>query len=497
MKFSLLHVTEDAPATCWILYDLSIDRAMHQILSDKRRAEYFLSVLEKPLTVCENITFRQEIYRDLKQIDGLLDSLRTLFTRYDKIKSDWQEMKLGAVNARGADINAEALLEHTFASLKVTAIFPSTLASFFETIGKTLKGYPIRSRGLCAIRDWCLEMSENEALTELVTISQRFRYQTPDAFDFTVAFTLDRALRLISADLCDIVEHKSEGMGLGKLLFKKKIDDGTLPITAELSGAGEDPLSDATYLLSQALSRIDAALTSVTSSVYEAFFGLSSELMFYESALIYAEAAEAQGVPLTLPTVLSEEEDVFSAEGLRELVLLSGGLGDKTVPNCLELRQDTAGLLVKGLTDSGKTVYLRAIGAAQLFAQAGLPVLAERAELSIRRGFFSHFSSAEEEFLIGDASGRFDQEAREIAKILNELVPYSMLFLNETFQTTSYKEGTESMYDILRFMPKLKTKYIFVTHLTRLFGYMEKEKVILAHTSEDPNDKYKILVDRL
>ena len=107
------------------------------------------------------------------------------------------------------------------------------------------------------------------------------------------------------------------------------------------------------------------------------------------------------------------------------------------------------------------------------YMQAGLPVLAESATMSIRRGFFSHFSSAEEEFLKGDARGRFDQEAREIASILDRLTPYSLLLLNETFQTTSYKEGTKSIYDILRFMPKLKTKYVFVTHLTALFGYME------------------------
>jgi len=197
-----------------------------------------------------------------------------------------------------------------------------------------------------------------------------------------------------------------------------------------------------------------------------------------------------------MPTLLDETADRIAAKGLRELVLLSGGNGAKTVPNDLTLAREHAGLLVKGLTDSGKTVYLRAIGAAQLFAQAGLPVLAESAEMSIRHGFFSHFSSAEEEFLAGDTAGRFEQEAKEIARILGELRPYSLVLLNETFQTTSYREGTESMYDILRFMPKLKTKYLFVTHLTRLFGYMESENVILAHTSEDPKDKYRILVDQ-
>lgn len=171
---------------------------------------------------------------------------------------------------------------------------------------------------------------------------------------------------------------------------------------------------------------------------------------------------------------------------------MSNGAGAKTVPNDVSLTASESGLLVKGLTDSGKTVYLRAIGSAQLFAQAGLPVLAESARMSIRHGFFSHFSSAEEEFLSGDAAGRFDQEAKEIARIISGLTPHSLLLLNETFQTTSYREGTESMYNILRFMPGLGTKYIFVTHLTRLFGYMQNENAVLANTSDDPAKKYKI-----
>ena len=494
MRFSLLSKIPDPQAECGVLYDLSLDRAVKNIVSDKRRAEYFISVLEKPLTKPENIVFRQEIFKDLSTIDGLIDSLKTLFSRYDKIKSDWQEMKLSAVNGRGSEINSEALLEHTFSSLKITAIFPSTIASFFGTIGQTLSEYPIKSEGLCAIRDWCKSMSENEALNELVDISQRFRYKTPQDFDFSVVFSLDHALRLLSCDISDIVEKKQAG-GLSKLFSKKKTKDG-VEVTAVLSEAGEDPLSDAQYILNEALSRIDAVLTKVTGDVYDAFFGLSNELMFYEAALCYYQKANDDGVPIVIPTVLPEEADKFEAKGLRELVLLSNGHGAKTVPNDLTLTDAQSGLLVKGLTDSGKTVYLRSIGAAQLFSQAGLPVLAESAAISIRRGFFSHFSSAEEEFLIGDAKGRFDQEAREIAAILNKLTPYSFLLLNETFQTTSYKEGTESIYNILRFMPKLKTKYVFVTHLTALFGYMENEKAILAHTSDDPESKYKIIIDK-
>ncbi len=495
MKFSLLSKAPDNYAECGVIYDLSVDRAVMRLVPDKRRAEYFLSILEKPLTNIENVTFRQQIFEDLNGIPGLIDALKTLFSRYDRIKSDWQEMKLSAVNNRGSDINSEALLEHTFSSLKVTAIFPSTIASFFGTIGETLSEYPIKSEGLSAIRDWCISMSENEALKTLVDVSQKFRYKSPEDFDFTVVYSLNRALKLFSCDLSGISEKKNEG-GLSRLFSKKKNGVDTVEIKAELSAAGDDPLNDAQYILNEALIRIDTALTKVTQEVYDAFFGLSNELMFYEAAILYAKAATDAGVPIAMPQVVPAEEDLFDLVALRELVLLSNGAGGKTVPNDLQLSGGVAGLLVKGFTDSGKTVYLRSIATAQIFAQAGLPVLAEKAKMSVRHGFFSHFSSAEEEFLKGDAKGRFDQEAREIASILDRLVPYSLLLLNETFQTTSYREGTKSIYDILRFMPKLKTKYVFVTHLTALFGYMEKEKVILAHTSDDAESKYKIIIDR-
>ena len=493
MKFSLLQKKEDKGALCEVIYDLSIDRAVKNLVKDKRRAEYFISVLSKPLTDIDNIKFRQEIYLDFMNIPGLFEALQLLFGRYDRIKSDWQEMKLGTATRKGAEINPEALLDYTFSSLKVTAIFPSTIASFFSSIGETLSDYPIKSEGLISIRDWCISMADNEALDEIVEISQLFRYQTPECFDFTVVSKLDGALRLLNCDISCIAEHKQEGGAFGRLFSKKNQSNGFITIGTEISEAGEDPYSDSIFILNESLSRIDAALTQVTNDVYEAFFGMSNEMMFYEAAIIYANAAEESGVPLTMPSLLPAEEDKIEAVGLREFVLLSNGAGAKTVPNDLTLGSELSGLLVKGLTDSGKTVYLRAIGIAHLFAQSGLPILAEKAKMSVRHGFFSHFSSAEEEFLSGDAAGRFDQEAKEIARIIGQLKPYSLLLLNETFQTTSYLEGTESMYNILSFMPKLKTKYIFVTHLTRLFGYMEGKQVILAHTSEDADMKYKII----
>ena len=56
--------------------------------------------------------------------------------------------------------------------------------------------------------------------------------------------------------------------------------------------------------------------------------------------------------------------------------------------------KENDGIVIRGLNKTGKTSFLRGLGAVQIFAQAGLPVCASSAELSVKNGIFSHFSSA-------------------------------------------------------------------------------------------------------
>lgn len=492
MKYSLLSKKPDSPAYCGVIYDLSADRAVNNLSDDKKRNEYFLSVLSSPLTDVENIRYRQEIFEDLSRCEGLFDALKLIFTRYDRIKTDWQDMKLGSISS--SETNPEAFLRHSFASLKVTAIFPSTMASFFENIASTLGKYDIRSEALCDMKKRCDAMRGEEALGNIVEISQLFRYGEIEDYDFSLLVKADGLLYPEKADISAVSPVKKKQGGLAGLFKKDKKAENVITVGTAHSETGNDPQECSSYLLGCALADIDRKLTEITNNLYEIFYGLSNELMFYEIGLLYMDEAKKQGVPLCYPTILPAEDDVIRLKNVKELLLLSGGKGRETVPNDIDIGSSRAGMIIKGLTDSGKTVFLRAVAGAQLLAQSGLPVLAEEARLSVRGGFFSHFSSAEEDFLIGSAQGRFDQEAGEISRIIDNFRTHSLLLLNETFQTTSYEEGTESIYNILRYMPKLGAKYIFVTHLTRLFDYMHGENVMLASTSNDPATKYKIII---
>ena len=87
-------------------------------------------------------------------------------------------------------------------------------------------------------------------------------------------------------------------------------------------------------------------------------------------------------------------------------------------------------------------------------------------------------------------AGRFEEEAAEMAGIVGEMEKESLLLMNETFQTTSYDEGAEGMYHILRHLTRRGCGVIFVTHLTKL-AEMCRGEAIIARTGVG----YKIYIE--
>ena len=488
MSFSLLYKTHEEPVATGALYDLSVDRAAAAFCPDKRRADYFLEVLSHPLQSVENIIYRQQILTDLREFPGLFADLQLHFTRYDKIKSDWRELRQSA--SAGPSQSPEALLARTFSSLKITAMFPSTIVSFYSSLLETLKKYDIKSEGLCSMRGYCEEMLTNNSLAEVVRVAELFQYRTLEDYAYGVEIGFDATLRLVEAELCDITLREGKQNAFMRLFSRKKEGDGSAEINLDLVDDADDDVEDysgedAAYALSCALTRIDAALTQITEGIYENFYGISRELLFYEAALQYCEFASERGLTLTTPEPLPAHFDTIELQNVRDLILAAEGKrADEIVPNSITLDSSREGIIVRGKNNTGKTVFLRSVGIAQLFMQAGLPVCAERARMSLRGGIFSHCSSAEEDFRSSDAAGRFDGEVRQVAEIIDSLQPYSLILLNETFQTTAYSEGTEAIADILDILPRTGAKFIFVTHLLGLFERVDPNRVKLLATDE-------------
>ncbi len=512
MKISLLYKNEEKGEATDAIYNLSIDRCAGVFCPDSARYDKFISILSRPLTDPENILYRQAVLNDFIKNPSLFEELKTIFLRYDKIKADWIELRSGAhINEEGS---SEAVLSQTYSSLKVTSVFPRTIMSFFTSISDTLSSYKISSSGLKYIRDYAGRMLSDNNLEEIGKISALFVYNEAEDYNYEVALKLSDDFKIIGCELTNIEpkpkkqllekQYKQYEKQLRQIYEEQQAAEN--PENAErkesrlsrlISGLStktkEKPNSETVidrgsfdtvmYILTAALSVIDTALTKITGDIYEIFHGLSSEMQFYDAAIKYCEFVSSAGVPLCTPKILPMESELTNLTGLRDLFLICEGMtNEQIIPNDLDLQPKLDGMLIRGSNNTGKTVFLRSVGIAQIFAQSGLPVCADNAAVSVKSGIYSHFSAAEEDFTSGDTAGRFEGEVRCIANILDNLKPHSLLLLNETFQTTAYSEGANGMYDILSILPKLKTKYIFVTHLLDLYERFDPKKTLLTQT---------------
>lgn len=478
MKYSVLYKTPERGQSSSLIYDLSIDRCIANISSDLRKNEYFCQVVSSPLTDTGNIIYRREVLCDLCENPGLLSALKTLFTRYDRLKADWLELK-GSGERISADRGSEAMLDYIYSSLKVTSLFPKTILSFFSSIVEVFEGYEIHSEGFLSLRGYARSLLENRSLKEIEDIASRFMYNSPEDYDFSLICRIGDALDCISAEICSVKEREKKKSSLLSILSKKKKQEGI--VETESHGAIDASLE----ILGEAMYLTDRMLSDITDAIYDSLYGISRELDFYEVALKYTEFLGESGKACCYPDLTGSE---IKALELCDLFLLTEGKG-QVYPNDADFTGHS-GVLIRGKNNTGKTTFLRSIAIAQLFAQSGLPIAAREAVLPVYSSVFTHFSSSEEEFSVGDTAGRFEGEVKAVAQIMDNMTQGSLVIFNETFQTTAYDEGSEAMSHILRAIVKQGGSYIFVTHLTDLFDMTGEETA--KFTSADGGTPFTI-----
>ena len=318
------------------------------------------------------------------------------------------------------------------------------------------------------------ELLENKSLKEIESIASQFMYNTPEDYDFELVCRIGDSLDCVYAEICSVKEREKKKNSLLSILTKKKNREGICETKS--NEARERSLE----ILGEAMYLTDRILSEITDSIYDSLYGISRELDFYEVALRYTEFLEESGKPYCYP---DPGDSQIKANELYDLFLLSEG-------KCEVYANDAdftgyGGVLIRGKNNTGKTTFLRSVAIAQLFCQAGLPIAAKEAELPVFSGIYTHFSSAEEEFSVGDVSGRFEGEVKAVANIVDSLKPNSLVIFNETFQTTAYDEGSAAMEAILRVLSTLECQYIFVTHLTELFGMMGEDTAKLETANGD------------
>lgn len=411
--------------------------------------DYFIDILLNPLTNISDIVYRRDILNDFRNNLVMFEKMEQMFNRIVSIKNE--NFKIRALSIGG---RIETVIQRNSESLKKILVEVKWIANNISKMSA-------ESEGLKKLIKRMKSINNSEELDKLIAICDTFDHKKDDnKYDLLIELSETAKIKQI-----DIICNNN---GLKSNVSKNNIDKTQ-------NGASY------TYI---ALKSIADSFVNIEKNIYNEFCNVVNQLSFYNIALNYIKYMQNNGYILIYPEVNYNNELLIRS--LRDAILCF------ELPYVVENDVFCAenGMIIYGENNSGKTVYLRSLGTAQLLFQAGLPILAESASLPIKHGLYSLFSSAENQNINLDILGRFEEEVKSIKDLFDKIDQNSLVLLNEPFQTTDYEEGGEYLYYILKSMSEIGTKWFIVTHLNRLIDkYREDEsirkvKILSNHKSQ-------------
>ncbi|MBQ2767782.1 MAG: hypothetical protein IJF49_06870 [Clostridia bacterium] len=477
MAISLLHTTASSPhmADKRLIYHLSLDRTMAYICADTPKRQHFLDHLCVPVIDRETIEYRQDILHDFIRYPQLLHDLISLFSRF-------RDLRTAQKNAGKDDYHLHLTQTASDASakniLQAQALCLKRALHFVEHFAELLTSRPLRAKGLTDFRDTCQTYCENPAFHALVTACSKYEtFSTNGFLDFQ--FTLDAEGRIAHYALIDHRHIRITDSDLKKkgLPFFKKAEPShpcTRVYPTQNSFWGD--------LTITALSDLSKLLATICQEIFAQFSPIDRELEIYETALQYVYALTERNIPFCFPQISTTP--AMTVADLYDLhLVMTSPNASHVVPHDLSLSASAAGAVVFGQNGSGKTVFLRAVGTMQLLTQVGLPVPCTQAKLPLYTQIAAQFSEAEKEFCAGNDAGRFEQEVRELARMADTLQAGALVLLNETFQSTAYAEGAQSLFDLLEYFSACRIRWILVSHLRQLEHMLGTNQATILHTT--------------
>ncbi len=175
---------------------------------------------------------------------------------------------------------------------------------------------------------------------------------------------------------------------------------------------------------------------------------------------------------------ISERYKHIKIQNGRHPIVEANMKGETFVPNDAYLdEKDDRTLIITGPNMAGKSTYMRQIALIVLMAHIGSFVPASSAEIAITDRIFTRIGASDD---LSSGQSTFMVEMVEVANILNNATPKSLVILDEVGRGTATYDGMSIAWAVLEYIStKIKCKTLFSTHyheITTLEGKLEGVK---------------------
>lgn len=199
--------------------------------------------------------------------------------------------------------------------------------------------------------------------------------------------------------------------------------------------------------------------------------GISERLSVLDSLLSLAQAASEHNY--NRPD-FGEDGRIIIEKGRHPVVELSEA--GSFVPNDTSLGGPSLIHIITGPNMAGKSTYLRQVALICLMAQAGSFVSADSARLAVIDRIFTRVGAVDDLSL---GRSTFMVEMSEVANIVNNATPSSLILMDEVGRGTSTYDGISLAWAIVEYIDDfLKPKTLFATHYHHLNRLAEERKSV-------------------
>jgi len=406
----------------WDKSDVFADLNLDQVIDTATpgRADYYhlKELFAEPQAEADTIRYRQEVCEDLED-PALAEAVKNFGDRMARVRS-----------LANADTSA-----HRYQRLRWLVDAAEKYGPAVRALGEALSRSGIRSRALCALRDYLAEYASSDGFNELVEDAGR------------VKAALDSVKYGIRID----------GLRVTVLPFRDEADYGG-ELEATFARFAQGAVKERGFRFPTAyMTRVEAEIVERVASLHRDVFTaleqfgehhagfidatvarFDREVRFYLAYLDLIAPLRSAGLPFCYPEVGGPGEvEVDEAFDLA-LALKLATEGKKPVPNDFELRGSERILVVTGPNQGGKTTFARMFGQLHYLASLGLPVPAASARLSLFDRVYTHFDREER---AEDLTGKLEDDLLRLHRIVESATAASVVILNESLSSTTVDDA--------------------------------------------------------